>query len=94
MMKNYESLGCNMSLKFHFMDSHLNFFLVKMCDVSDEHGERFHQEISEMESRYKGKPSPSLFADYCWTLEHDSKSSRRSVMKLFSKGKTILYTYW
>ena len=95
--------ACNMSLKFHFMDSHLNFFPVKMCDVSDEHdhddhddehGERFHQEISEMESRYKGKPSPSLFADYCWTLEHDSKSSRRSVMKLFSKGKTILYTYW
>jgi hypothetical protein len=68
-----------------------------MCDVSDEHGERFHQEISEMESRYKGKPSPSLLADYCWTLVRDSKSSHRrsNVMKHFwdCTGKTILYTF-
>ena len=39
MMKNYECLGCNMSLKLHFMDSHLNFFPENMCDVSDEHRE-------------------------------------------------------
>ena len=84
-MKNYEILGCNMSLKLHFMDSYLNFFPENMCGASDEHGERFHQEISEMENRYKGKPSPSLLADYCWTLERDSKSShkRPSVMKDF-----------
>ena len=68
MMKNYESLGCCMSLKLHFMDSHLNFFPENKCDVSDEHGKRFYQEISEMECRFKGKPSPSLLADYCWTL--------------------------
>ena len=65
-MKNYESLGCNMSLKLH-MDFHLNFSPKNMCDVSDEYGEQFHQEISEIESLYKGKPSPSLLADYCWT---------------------------
>ena len=33
-----------MSLKLHFMDSHLNFFPENMCDVSDEHGEQYHQE--------------------------------------------------
>ena len=59
-MKNFESLGCNMSLKPHFMNSHLHFFPENMCDVSDKHGEQFYQEISEMESCYKGKPLPSL----------------------------------
>ena len=86
MMKNYESLGCNMSLKLNFMGSHLNFSPENMCDVSDEHCEQFHQEISEVENRFKGKPSPSLLADYCcWTLVLDSKSSHRrsSVMKHF-----------
>ncbi|KAJ4446618.1 hypothetical protein ANN_13315 [Periplaneta americana] len=33
--------------------------------VNDDHGERFHQEISEMERRYKGRPSSSILADYC-----------------------------
>jgi len=40
--------------------------------VSDEHGERFHQDIAAMEGRYKGKWSPSMIADYCWTLMRDS----------------------
>ena len=67
MMKNYESLRCNMSLLLHFMVSDLNFPPENMCDVSDEHGEQFHQEISEVESCFEGKPSPSLLTDYCWT---------------------------
>ncbi|UYV74503.1 hypothetical protein LAZ67_11003711 [Cordylochernes scorpioides] len=37
--------------------------------VSDEHGERFHQDISSMEKRYQGKWSPGMLADYCWTLK-------------------------
>ena len=84
-MKNYESLACNTSLKLLFMDSHLYCFPENMCDKSDEHGERFHQEISEVENHYKGKPSPLLLADYCWSLVSDSKSSHRrfSVVKHF-----------
>ncbi|UYV70837.1 hypothetical protein LAZ67_8000790 [Cordylochernes scorpioides] len=39
--------------------------------VSDEHGERFHQDISSMEKRYQGKWSPAMLADYCWTLKRD-----------------------
>ena len=67
MMKNYKSLRCYMSLLLHFMVSDLNFFPENMCDVSDEHSEQFHQEISEVESRFEGKPLPALLADYCWT---------------------------
>lgn len=39
------STGLNMSLKIHFLHSHLDFFPENLGDVSDEHGERFHQEI-------------------------------------------------
>ena len=30
-------------------------FSENAADVSDEHGERFHQDIAEMEFTYKGK---------------------------------------
>ena len=67
----FEFIGCNMSLKVHFLHSHLSFFPENASDVSDEHGERFHQDISEMENRYKGKSSPAMLADFCWNLKRD-----------------------
>jgi hypothetical protein len=60
-----------MSLKVHFLDSHLDFFPENLGAVSDEHGERFHQDISNMEKRHQGKWSLSMLADYCWTLKRD-----------------------
>jgi hypothetical protein len=63
--------GCNMSLKVHFLDSHLDFFPENLGAVSDEHGQRFHQDISNMKKRYQGKWSLSMLADYCWTLKRD-----------------------
>ncbi|UYV79714.1 hypothetical protein LAZ67_18000389 [Cordylochernes scorpioides] len=60
-----------MSLKIHFLHSHLDFFPDNLGAVSDEHGERFHQDISSMEKRYQGKWSPAMLADYCWTLKRD-----------------------
>jgi hypothetical protein len=60
-----------MSLKVHFLDSHLEFFPENLGAVSVEHGERFHQDISNMEKRYQGKWSLSMLADYCWTLKRD-----------------------
>jgi hypothetical protein len=47
-----KAVGCNMSLKVNFVDSHLDFFPQNLRSVSDEHGERFHQDISTMEKRY------------------------------------------
>lgn len=83
LLKTYRNLGCNMSLKIHFLHSHLDFFPQNCGAVSDEHGERFHQDIAAMERRYQGKWSPSMLADYCWTvvrdrsfLEHKRKTKR------------------
>ena len=61
-------MGCRMSLKIHFLHSHLNFFLGA---VSDEHGERFHQDITKMESNYQGKWNPGMMGDFCWMLLRD-----------------------
>ncbi|UYV81448.1 hypothetical protein LAZ67_20001231 [Cordylochernes scorpioides] len=55
--------------KIHFLHSHLDFFPDNLGAVSDERGERFHQDISSMEKRYQGKWSPGMLADYCWTLK-------------------------
>jgi hypothetical protein len=45
LMTAYKPMGCNISLKVHFLDSHLDFFPQNLGAVSDEHGERFHQDI-------------------------------------------------
>lgn len=71
MLSSYQALGCNMSLKIHFLHSHLDYFPYNCGAVSDEHGERFHQDIANMEKRYQGKWNVSMLADYCWTITRD-----------------------
>jgi hypothetical protein len=75
-----------MSLKVHFLGSHLEFFPENLGAVSDEHGERFHQDIYNMEKRYQGKWSLSMLADYSWTLKRDvtqATYSRKSTTVTF-----------
>jgi hypothetical protein len=74
-----------MSLKVHFLDSHLDFFPENLGVFSDEHGERFHQDISNMEKRYQ-YVEPQYVADYCWTLKRDVPQvtySRKSTTAIF-----------
>jgi hypothetical protein len=54
-----------MSLKIHFLLSHMNFFPENCGALSDGHGERFHRDIAAMEKRYQGKWRSWMFADYC-----------------------------
>ncbi|GBM87484.1 hypothetical protein AVEN_21656-1 [Araneus ventricosus] len=64
--------GCSMSLKVHFLDSHLDYFPENLRAVSEEQGERFHQDINEMERRYQKKWNVSMIADYCSMLRRDN----------------------
>jgi len=57
-----------MTLKIHFLHSHLDFFLENCGAVSDEHRDCFHQDFSSMEKRYQRKWNCAMLADYCWTL--------------------------
>jgi len=65
----YKAMGCNMSLKIYFLESHLDFFPENLSKVSDEQSERFHHNILAMEKRYQGKWTSSMLADYCWKLK-------------------------
>ena len=75
MLKEDDVLGSKMSLKVHFLASHLHFFHKNLGDVSDEHGERF-QDITVIEKRYKGKWSVGMLADYCWSIQRDSSEPK------------------
>ena len=67
--------GSTMSLKLHFLNSHLNDFADNLGAESDEQGERFHQEMKTMEERYEGKWSVGMLADYCWGLIRETPPS-------------------
>jgi hypothetical protein len=56
----YKAMGCNMFLKVNFVDYHLDFFPENLRSVSNEHGQRFHQDISTMEELYQGKLSSRM----------------------------------
>ena len=64
-------LGCNMSIKLHFLNSHLDQFPENLGAVSDEQGERFHQDLMMMEERYQGRWDRNMMADYCWSIKRD-----------------------
>ncbi|GBM35559.1 hypothetical protein AVEN_106778-1 [Araneus ventricosus] len=76
--KVYKTMGCNMSLKIHFLHSHLEFYPENLGSVSDEHGEQFHQAISNMGARYQGKWNPKMLADYFWTFKMDIPQAKHS----------------
>jgi hypothetical protein len=85
MLENFIALGCAISLKVYFPNSHLHYFPENLGAVSEEQGERFHQAIKEMETRNQGKWNVNTMGDYCWFLHRDDpqvtykrKSTKRS----------------
>ena len=68
LIESYKKLGCRMSLKLHFLHSHLDFFRDNLGNVSKGHGERFHQDIQVMEKRYQGRWDEAMMGDYVWNL--------------------------
>ena len=86
LLQSYQDMGCNMSLKIHFLDSHLDFFPDNLGAVCDEHGERFHQDISALEKRYHRQSSARMLSGYCWTMKMDvpdAKHRRKSTTLTF-----------
>jgi hypothetical protein len=49
MLEKLKVLGCLMSLKIHFLNSHLNFYPKHLGAMSEEEGERLHQDVKVME---------------------------------------------
>ena len=75
-----------MSIKIHFLHSHLDRFTENLGNSNDEQGKRFHQDISEMEVRYQGRLDATMLADYCWTIKRDDAYAihcRKSLKRKF-----------
>ena len=86
MLLHFNRLGCNMSVKVHYLHSHLDRFPENLGDLSEEQGERFHQDIKTMEARYQERWEAHMMADYCWNLMrdfHGKSHSRKSYKRSF-----------
>ena len=86
LLETYKTLGCNMSIKLHFLHSHLDDFPENLGAVSDEQGERFHQDLKVIEARYQGRWDEHMLADYCWSIKRDcphTEHSRKSYKRKF-----------
>ena len=87
LLSSYQKMGCRMSIKMHFLHSHLDVFRENLGDVSEEHGERFHQDIQTMERRYQGRYDANMMGDYVWTLlRKDNKKHNKT-----ARGKTPFF---
>ena len=67
-IESYEKLGCRMFLKLQFLHSLLDFFRDNLGNVSEEQGERFHQDMQVMEKWYQGRWDEAMMGDYAWNL--------------------------
>lgn len=72
-------MGYGMSLKIHFLHSHINFFLPNLGAVSDE-------AIAKMENKYQVKFDRGIMEDFRWMLVSDipEPTYKRSTPNLIS----------
>lgn len=69
---DFKKINARMSIKMHFLHAHLDNFVLNCGAYSEQHGERFHQDILNMEKRYAGKNHVSMLSDHCWFLTRES----------------------
>lgn len=84
MLQNFQKLGANMSVKLHYLHSHLDKFPDNLGDYSEKQGDRSHQDIKIMEKRYQGRWDRHMMAE---SLQRDcpgQKHQRKSHTKRFS----------
>lgn len=58
MLFNLKNLSCNMSIKVHYVYSHIDHFQHNLGDLSEEQEQRFHQD--------QGKWNVHMMAYYYW----------------------------
>ena len=65
------------------LPSFLYILFLRECEnVSDEHGERFHQDTISIESRYKGNES---LVDFCLKLKRDTPEMFYKIRRKYKK---------
>jgi hypothetical protein len=77
-LDKFKLLGCNMSLKLHFLASHLDYFPPNLGAVSEQQGERFHQDLKDVERCYQGRWDVNIITDYRFSIARDDPSREHS----------------
>ena len=73
-------------MKLYYLFCHLDHFPENLGVMSEEQGEKIHQDIKVMEKRYQGQWDTHMMADYCWCLmQHCSEKNykRKSYKRTF-----------
>jgi hypothetical protein len=70
-------LGNQISLKIHFLYSHLDFTPNNLGAVSDEQSKRFQHTVSIMEQYYQGRWNQAMIEDYCWFFQRDDETTEK-----------------
>jgi hypothetical protein len=91
MLDKFKHLGCKMSLKLHFLASHLDYFPPNLGAVSEEQGERFHQDMKDVE-HYQGRWNENMMANYCWSIARDDTSREHTRAKSFKNIQILRET--
>jgi hypothetical protein len=93
MLEAFKDLGCNMSLKFHFLHSHLDYFAENLGFLSEGQGERFHKDVKEIKRRYQGTCDINVLADYCWLPKREVPAytyRKKGARRIFTTKKQRL----
>ncbi|GFU53718.1 uncharacterized protein TNCV_5048201 [Trichonephila clavipes] len=92
LLQNYKVLGGLMSVKVHFLHTHLDYFPENLGAVSEEQGERFHQDIKEMERRYQCRWNVNMMEEYCQMLKREN--SQEHNRKNYLQGHILGRIEW
>lgn len=68
------------------INNFLKLFFNNLSRFSDEHGERFHQDIATIEQRFKGENISHMLGEYCWSIcrKNIFFSTRKTHVRFFS----------
>ena len=91
MLTAFRNLALNMSVKMHYLFSHMDRFPENLGLMSDEQGKRFHQDLKEMETRYQGH-----WNDGWILLESEERPPCRSAFQEFEETEvqTLKFEQW
>ena len=69
LVDTFKTLDANISIKLHYLHRHLDRFLENLGTMSNEQGERFHQDINKWYA--DTKVDGMKLANCYWSLERD-----------------------
>ena len=79
LLKILQDLDANMSIKVHFLHSHLDKFPDNYSNVKDDLEKQFHQDMKTMEEHYQGQWNKQMMAEYCWSIKRDLNNIEHDV---------------